>query len=224
MNKTINQKLFFGITLVVFGLMAVMTSCSDDPKHPGYEFMPDMYRSPSYETNSMNPLFADSMTQRKPVQGTVARGDALYSDIDRMPYAYPESIEGYEAAGRELKNPLEKTEKNMAAGKGLYENYCLVCHGETGKGDGPVTQRNGPIPPAYSSDALKNLPEGKMYHTVEYGKNMMGSHASQLLPTQRWKIIMYVQTLQNPVGTQAATSDTLKAENTKAITEQTKKG
>jgi len=41
-------------------------SCSDDPKKPGYEYMPDMYRSPSYETNSSNPLFADSMTERQP--------------------------------------------------------------------------------------------------------------------------------------------------------------
>ena len=63
-------------------------------------------------------------------------------------------------------------------------------------GDGLVVQHNGPKPPAYNSDQLKNLPEGKMYHTIQWGKNMMGSHASQLTPTQRWKIIMYVITLQ----------------------------
>src|SRR5256714_13256822 len=88
-------------------VISIIASCSDDPKQPGYEFMPDMYRSPSYETNSSNPLFKDSMTERQPVSGTIARGDALYADIDRMPYPYPNNNDGYEAAGKELHNPME---------------------------------------------------------------------------------------------------------------------
>jgi mono/diheme cytochrome c family protein len=208
--------------IIPVSVIALIASCTDDPKHPGYEFMPDMYRSVSYETNSENPLFADSMSERQPVAGTIARGDALYSDIDRMPYPYAETNEGYEAAGSGYHNPLEKSEANMTEGKRLYENYCTHCHGATGLGDGLVVQRNGPKPPAYNSDQLKNLPEGKMYHTIHYGKNMMGSHASQLLPSQRWKIIMYVQTLQG-TGGQAATTPTDTAATVKTQAE-TKKG
>ena len=132
-----------------------MASCRDSVKYPGYEYMPDMYRSPSYETNSSNPLFKDSMSNRQPVAGTIARGDALYSDIDRMPYPYANDNDGYEAAGRDLHNPMEKTDANMAEGKRLYENYCTHCHGEKGQGDGLVVQHNGPKPPAYNSDQLK---------------------------------------------------------------------
>jgi len=53
---------------------------------------------------------------------------------------------------------------------------------------------------------------------------MMGSHASQLTPTQRWKIIMHVQTLQH-VGEQTAAADST-AGKTKADTkaEKPKKG
>ncbi|HRH67598.1 MAG TPA: cytochrome c [Bacteroidia bacterium] len=194
-------------------VIALASSCTnEDPKKPGNEYMPNMYRSPSYETYSSNPNFADSMTARQPVKGTIARGDAIYSDMDRMPYPYPDSPEGYEQAGAELKNPLAKTEIHMAEGKLLYQNYCLICHGDKGQGDGPVVQRNGPKPPAYNSDLLKNLPEGKMFHTTQYGKNMMGSHASQLTATQRWKIIMYVQTMQSPDGTASVTpADTTKS-------------
>jgi mono/diheme cytochrome c family protein len=205
-------------------VIAVFTSCSDDPKKPGYEFMPDMYRSPSYETNSLNPIFKDSMTERQPVEGTIGRGDALYSDIDRMPYPYPNSNDGYEAAGKDLHNPLEKTEENMAEGKRLYENYCTHCHGATGGGDGLVVAHNGPKPPAYNSDALKDLPEGKMFHTTEFGKNMMGSHASQLLASQRWKIILYVQTLQHSGQSTATVTDSTRIETTKKPVVQTKKG
>lgn len=190
---------------------AAVSSCNDDPKKPGYEYMPDMYRAVSYEANSTNPVFADSMANRQPVAGTVARGNDTYTDFDRLPYPYTNDSAGYEGAGRELHNPLEKTEANMAEGKRLYESYCMQCHGSKGMGDGLVTQNNGPKPPAYSSDQLKNLPEGKMFHTTQYGKNNMGSHASQLTATQRWKIISYVQTLQHPEGVAMATDTTKKA-------------
>ena len=193
------------IKYIFFGAVAALfASCSwDDKSKPGYEFMPDMYRSPSYETYSPNPLFADSSTARQPVSGTIARGNYIFTDYDRLSYPYADSPEGYEEAGAKLKNPFPVTPESMAEGKILYQNYCVHCHAANGDGNGPVVQNNGPRPPAYNSDQLKDLPEGKMYHTITYGKNMMGSHASQVTPTQRWKIIMYIQTLQKPAGTTA---------------------
>ncbi|MFM8432211.1 MAG: c-type cytochrome [Bacteroidota bacterium] len=194
--------------------VASCSSPSEDPKSTGTEYMPDMYRGPAYETYSMNPNFKDSMTSRQPVTGTIARGNAVYTDVDRqmshdyMMSNYPQTPEGYEAAGSGLKNPVSNNELNLAEGKRLYENYCLICHGATGQGDGPVVQRNGPKPPAYTSEQLKDLAEGKMYHSIHYGKNMMGSHASQLTPTQRWTIIRYVQTLQR--GGSTSITDTTK--------------
>ncbi len=201
-------------------MIVMISSCTNnDPKKPGYEYMPDMYRSPSYETYSANPNFPDSLTARQPVEGTIARGNDIYTDYDRLPYPYSNTPEGYEEAGLKLRNPLMKTVEEMTEGKRLYENYCTHCHGAAGQGDGLVVQFNGPKPPAFNSDQLINLPEGKMYHTTEWGKNMMGSHASQLTPTQRWKIIMYVITLQQTKGQSAstATTDSLKAGETKKM-------
>jgi mono/diheme cytochrome c family protein len=205
--------------IVSVAAVAQLASCTnDDPKKPGFEYMPDMYRAVGYETYSSNPNYADSMTARQPVKGTIARGDMIFTNDDRMPYTLPDTPEGYEQAGLTVHNPLEKNEVNMAEGKRLYTNYCRHCHGDAGKGDGPVAQNNGPKPPAYDGAGLKDLPEGKMFHSVTYGKNMMGSHASQLTSSQRWKVIMYVQTLQNPTGqTAAAPADSAKsaASNTK---------
>ncbi|REJ84992.1 MAG: cytochrome c [Bacteroidetes bacterium] len=179
--------------------VSLMASCAyEDKKTPGYEYMPNMYRSPSYETYEANPNFQDSTSARPSVKGTIARGNSVHSDLDMMPYPYPNTTEGYEKAGAELKNPVPLDEFAMSEGKRLYDNYCLVCHGSTGMGDGPVVQRNGPKPPAYNSEQLRNLPVGKMYHAIHWGKNMMGSHASQLTPTERWKIIHYIQTMQKP--------------------------
>lgn len=205
-QPTANSRKIVSVFAVVMLLaIASITSCNTDPKKPGYEFMPDMYRSTSYETNSVNTLFTDSMTNRLPVAGTIPRGDYV-------PYTYPNSNEGYEAAGKELKNPLEKTEENLAEGKRLFEIFCIHCHGAQGMGDGSMVA-NGKFapPPAYSGDQLRELPEGKMYHTLEFGKNMMGSHASQLTQAERWKIIMYVQTLQKLAGAPAAADTTKKS-------------
>ncbi len=184
----------------------ILVSCNNVPNSPGWEYMPDMYRSSSYETNSGNGIFSDSMSNRKPAAGTLSQGwfsNSEYSAL-KMPYPYKNDSLGYELAGQNLRNPLSATPELVAEGKDKYEKYCMHCHGSSGQGDGSVVSvGNFPPPPAYSSPQLKNLPEGKMFHTLQYGKGMMGSHASQLTIEERWKILRYVQTLQNPGGAAA---------------------
>lgn len=194
------------IAAIAFCFMAVFSSCrKTDPNSPGYEYMPDMYRSPSYETNSTNPNFVDSMTDRIPVAGTISRGENPYSAsfINDMPFNYENSKEGYEKAGAELTNPIDSTPEVMAQGKILYEKFCSHCHGMTGQADGKVVTSGGfPPPPSYSKGissrggAVKDLTAGKIFHTITFGVNMMGPHASQLNKEERWKITRYVQTLQ----------------------------
>ena len=87
---------------------ASCSSPSEDAKSTGTEYMPDMYRGPAYETYGINPVYGDSMSSRLPVNGTVARGNAVYTDLDRqmshdyMVANYPGTPEGYEAAGSML--------------------------------------------------------------------------------------------------------------------------
>jgi hypothetical protein len=46
---------------------------------------------------------------------------------------------------------------------------------------------------------LKDLEEGKMYHTLQYGKGLMGSHASQLNQKERWQVLEWVKCLQKGI-------------------------
>jgi mono/diheme cytochrome c family protein len=98
---------------------------------------------------------------------------------------------------------LANTPKNLADGKALFTTFCSPCHGVTGQGDGLVVQHGYPPPPSYSKGqssrggAMKDLTDGKIYHTITYGVNAMGSYASQVAPEERWKIVMYVHHLQN---------------------------
>lgn len=191
--------------MAVVGVAVTVASCDKkNPNSPGIEFMPDMYRSPSFESNlAYVTQNGDTMqVNRKPVPGTIARG--------YMPYAYPNTPEGYEAAGANLHNPIERNEANLKKGEELYGKFCVHCHGATGGGDGLVGGKLPGAPPAYSG-ALKTLPEGKIFHSITYGKGLMGSHASQLTQEERWKITLYVQKLQgnNPLVQAALVIDSV---------------
>jgi hypothetical protein len=49
------------------------------------------------------------------------------------------------------------------------------------------------------------MPEGTMFHSVTYGKGMMGSYASQLTTKQRWMVIHYIKEKQK-MATPATTT------------------
>jgi mono/diheme cytochrome c family protein len=212
MNQT-NNKLFPGVLLL--SVMLFVASCSKGPNDPGLEFMPDMYRSPAYKAFSVNALFADSTSSRLPVAGTIPRNYSFFN--------YPSSNEGYVAAGNDLKNPFEANAANLAEGKRLYTNFCMHCHGETGNGDGSlIATGKFPPPPSYVTGVssrggnMRDLSDGKIYHTITYGINLMGPHATLVDPDERWKVTMYVRHLAN-AGPAATATDTTKA----AVTDST---
>ena len=52
-------------------------------------------------------------------------------------------------------------------------------------------------PPTLAGDAKYDvMPEGQMFYSVTYGKNKMGSYASQLDTRQRWMVIEYIKSKQ----------------------------
>jgi mono/diheme cytochrome c family protein len=184
--------------------MTIFASCGKmDPNSPGVEYMPDMYRSPSYESNAYTTFLGDSVqANRIPVKGTIARGF--------MPYTLTNDSTGYGLAGRTLRDPFPSSPEIIAEGKAIYGKFCVHCHGEAGHGDGKVGLKLPGPPPAYDGP-LKDLPEGKMFHTITYGKGLMGSHASQLSVDDRWKVVRYVQTLQGKKEAPATDSTAVKA-------------
>jgi mono/diheme cytochrome c family protein len=200
---------FNGLTIASLG-MVLMASCTSDPNSPGVEYMPDMYRSPAVEAYvdyGQDPYYVTEevakeqrqrQSARKPADGTIAFAKDGAKAGFNMPYPYPATVEGYEQAGAELKSPLAMTEAIVERGKVHYTKFCVHCHGAKGEGDGGVVVNgNYPVPPSYTG-ALKDLPEGKIFHSLVYGKNVaMGSHASQLNKEERWEVTRYVQYLQN---------------------------
>ena len=171
---------------IAMAFLFMLSSCWNDKTKPNYQYMPDMYKSIGYETYSQNPNYANGMTSQPPVDGTIARG--------QVPYDFDNTNEGYEAAKFDSKNLLEVNEANLANGKKMYDIYCIVCHGKTGAGDGVMVEREKFLGVPNYKD--RDITEGSIYHVIMYGRNMMGSHASQLTVQERWQTTMYVQQLR----------------------------
>lgn len=173
---------------LLFLALIGFSSC-EDPNSPGVEWMPDMYRSPAFNAYEENTLFNDSLSARLPAKNTIPRG--------YKPYSLKNNAEGYEAAA-DLEHPMDFSEEHLERGKKIYEDFCTQCHGNSGAGDGAVAQDEhwpGP-PPAYDSDRLKDLPAGKIFHSITYGKGLMGPHKGQISIDDRWKLVFYIQKLQ----------------------------
>jgi mono/diheme cytochrome c family protein len=191
MKKTTYTLIAFGA--VAFAFSAMFSSCAkEDPNSPGIEYMPDMYRSPSVETNGVNMWVNDTihMGNMLPPAGTVPRGFT--------PFPYENTPVGDSLASAFWKSPMQHSDSIEEKGKALFERFCIYCHGPKGDGQGPLVAsgKYSSQPPSYLKlFADGKLTDGHIYHVITYGKGNMGSHAQQVSPEERWMIIQYVERL-----------------------------
>jgi mono/diheme cytochrome c family protein len=191
-------------TIVFFGLAAMVIAvagCSDVKRTPGTVYMPDMANSRAYETYSTNPVFADGRTSQGPVAGTMKRGDdyPVHIEMDKVG-----DTANY-FASRSLQNPIASlTAEKMKETERIYLINCGICHGAKLDGNGPLWKDgDGPYPSKPATlvgDAkYEAMPEGQMFYSLTYGKNLMGSYASQLTAKQRWEVITYIKIKQGKI-------------------------
>lgn len=184
--------------IIAVGLGAlVFAACSDIRRTPGRVYMPDMAYSRAVETyTDPRELQAEGINYTAlPVEGTVSRSDEAI-------YLMMKDTTGQHAASANLKNPLPPLDTvQLAEADRLYMINCGICHGAKMDGNGPLFKDgSGPYsakPANLATDPnIKALPVGTIFHVETYGKNMMGSYASQLSNKQRWMIAAYIKSKQ----------------------------
>ncbi len=205
------------ILILVLATTFVFISC-DNKRQPGKIYMPDMAYSRAYETyaeRDSNKFTMDPFEKggskiyydNNPANGTIKRGE-------EFPYTLPNDSNGYKMSAM-VKNPIDSmTETQMKETARLFNINCAICHGEKAMGNGPIST-SGKIGGIanLTLDMYVKMADGTMFHSLTYGKNNMGSYASQLDRKQRWMIVKYIRTLQPKaavVNTKAA-MDTTKA-------------
>ena len=171
--------------VAAIALAISLAGCGATKKERAYEYMPDMARDPAYKAYAPNSVTRDGLTLQLPVAGTIPRG--------YKPFHYGPGDDEAARAGRELQNPYHATPQVLEEGKALFFTYCQVCHGEQGKGDGPISSKI-PTPPSYTDKRLLEFQPGHIFHVITLGTSKMPSYASQLSADERWKIVTYVRT------------------------------
>lgn len=178
----------------VFSLSAVLVISCGDNSEPGRIYMPDMVYSRAYETYADHGNLSSKgvFYNNRPVAGTVSRGEEL-------PYHLANDSTGYaQSAG--VVDPLPKLNSiEMQEAERLFLINCAICHGTGLDGNGPLYKDgNGPFPAKPANLVDHSMPEGTYFHVITYGKNLMGSYASQLNRKQRWMVVQYIKSKQTP--------------------------
>lgn len=177
--------------LAFLSFATALAGCGAHSDQRAYEYMPDMARDPAYKAFAPNAATSDGLTLQHPVSGTIPRGYQAFH--------FAAGEQEAERAGRELQNPYRPTPRALEEGKALFQTYCAVCHGDQGKGDGPISTKITP-PPSYLSERLMTFTPGRIFHVITLGTGKMPSYAAQLSADERWKIVTYVHTILQKQG------------------------
>ena len=107
-----------------------------------------------------------------------------------------------EGADRQT-NPRTRTAESLNRGKGQYQTFCQVCHGESGRGDGPVSLTGGgPFPgvPSLVDPARPRMSDGAIYGMIvdaqRMGRGLMPRYGDKIHGSDRWDLVNYVRSLQ----------------------------
>lgn len=119
------------------------------------------------------------------------------------PYYFEDSDSGrIQATNELLYNPYPITAAGLATGKELYTTFCAICHGDKGDGNGWLVDEANPNAVYPAAPAILNNEEftaasnGRFYHAIIYGKNVMGGYGDKMSYEERWQVIHYIRSLQ----------------------------
>ncbi len=142
---------------------------------------------PKYDPLEPSDFFADGMSARPRIPGTVARGEVYLTG-----FVATGKINGQDGDGF----PFPITIEVMNRGQERFNIYCSECHGKVGDGNGMIPSRGYRRPPSYHTDTLRTAKTGHFFDVITNGFGAMSSYAAQVPVNDRWAIIAYIRALQ----------------------------
>jgi mono/diheme cytochrome c family protein len=106
----------------------------------------------------------------------------------------PATWEAPESANN-LKNPLAGKLEAAKDGKNLFQTYCVTCHGDKGKGNGPSAAGLNPKPADLTLKRVQKQSDGAIFWKITTGNPPMVSWKFALSKKQRWELVDYVRQL-----------------------------
>ncbi|MBP6469427.1 MAG: cytochrome c [Chloroflexi bacterium] len=99
-----------------------------------------------------------------------------------------------------LTSPIAADDESLARGQEIFTKYCVVCHGESGMGDGPGAANLDPQP-APVAHTSQMLGDDYLYWRISEGgahdpfNSAMPAWQTAFEETARWDVINYVRAL-----------------------------
>ena len=168
-------------------------------RRPPIELFPDMDRQPKLRPQTHNSLFPDQFSSRLPVEGTVPRSKpAVLEGREIYPFEdHPLNTGRVPGTTNFVETiPLAVTEQLLARGQQRYSINCAPCHGASGDGKGITSKYNMLAMANFHDVRLVKMPDGEIFNTITYGKNLMGAYGPNVAIADRWAIVAYVRALQ----------------------------
>ena len=104
-----------------------------------------------------------------------------------------------------MTNPFPPTQDSLAIGEGIYRNQCVVCHGASGRGDGPAAGTLNPPPADFRVHMAAGHTDGELFNWVTNGVpgTAMPAYVDLLTLEERWHAINFIRGFA-PVESRAA--------------------
>ena len=169
-------------------------------RKPPLEIYADMKRQPRLRPETANAVFANGMSSQLIPEGAVARVKPFQlGDQEIYPWQdVPLNTGRFTGTTNFVAtNPLPITAERLAQGQRLFNINCAACHTRIADGN-PVAKRIGAMGVVANlhDKRIVEMPDGEIFNTVTYGKNLMFSYAEKLNAEERWAVIAYLRTLQ----------------------------
>ncbi|MDH4127225.1 MAG: cytochrome c [Spirochaetota bacterium] len=174
----------------------------------------DNKKTTGFEAFDLNVNFTNNITAQKPVMGTIPRNYKLYN----FPYrgTFPKidmvnKVKDAEEAGKTLpanaleglrsvlsfnnKKKIITIDENAVYERGnrLYHTFCVHCHGEIGSEAPGLLASKGMAGPNLAFPPASVYPAGRLFYVITMGNSIMPSHASQISPDDRWRIVYFIK-------------------------------
>jgi mono/diheme cytochrome c family protein len=159
-----------------------------------------MANQAKYDPLEPSDFFADGMSARPRIAGTVARGEATLDSYSETGKIGDQDGDGF---------PFAVTADVMNQGHERFDIYCSECHGRLGDGNGMIPSRGYRHPPTFHTQTLRAAKTGHFFDVMTNGFGAMPPYRTMIPSQDRWAIIAYIRALQT---SQSATIDDVPAE------------
>lgn len=195
--------------------LLLLTGCSviqGTSRNPPIQVWPDMRKQEKFLAQSsvetggeLSKIFKDGRANRRPVEGTVARGQLRLENVMSTGLVNVTTYAG--------QNPLALNADVLKLGQAKFNVYCAPCHDQTGSGQGIVNKREPTYKPGnLHEDRIKAMADGEIFYVLANGRRTMPSYRFQLSEQERWSVVYYVRALQRTTqGTLADVPEDKKA-------------